>query len=137
VQAVNAQGSSAFTATVSCTTAAPVGNYLLTLGTRPTNGPFVHGQTGIAEGVNDNSISGDGSHTVPASVWLAWSLSNSVVPTTGLQSLSVTTMDGHNQWVNWVAAPGSAGNYYMWFVAKDGAGTVVATYVSPSTYSVT
>lgn len=137
VSAVNGGGSSSFTATTNGTTTA-TGNYLLTIGTRPTAGPFAHGLSGsIAEGVNDNSATADGSYTSPAAVSLGWSLSNSIPPTTGLQAATFTNLDGHNQWVQWMSTPATAGNYYLWAIATNSGDTVVATWVSLSTYSVT
>ena len=72
-----------------------------------------------------------------------WSTSNTVAPTTGLAAMSNTyggslfALDGHNQW--WVSgnAPTSAGSWYLWFVAANSSGTVVAAFVSPSPYTTT
>jgi hypothetical protein len=70
-------------------------------------------------------------------VSLGWSLSNSIPPTTGLQAATFTNLDGHNQWVQWMSTPATAGNYYLWAIATNSGDTVVATWVSLSTYSVT
>jgi hypothetical protein len=45
-------------------------------------------------------------------------------------------LDGHNQWYAWGNAPAAAGTWYLWFVATDTSGAVVATFVS-SAFTVT
>ena len=140
VQAVNAAGSSAWTAPI---TAATTGNYLLTAGTSPTAGSTWPKSTGgIAVNVNDDSTGIDGSHSIPSAVSFGWSLSNTVAPTSGLTaaagtSQSIPGMTGHNLWYQWISAPSSAGAYYFWAIAKDAGGSAVATYVSPSAFAVT
>ena len=76
------------------------GNYLLTAGFAPTAGAtWQVNLGGIIVNTNDNTVAGDGSHTVPASVSHAFSLSNSVVPTTGFQGVaSQFSNGGHNWW---------------------------------------
>ena len=140
VQAVNTGGSSGWTAAI---TAATAGNYLLTAGASPSAGStWAHGAGGISVSVNDNSVAADGSHTVPASVSFGWSLSNTLVPTTGLTAASGTSqsipgMTGHNLWYQWISAPASAGAYYFWAIGKDSGGGTAATYVSPSAFTIT
>jgi hypothetical protein len=140
VQAVNAAGSSAWTAPI---TAATTGNYLLTAGSSPTAGStWPKSTSGIAVNVNDDSTAVDGSHSIPAAVSFGWSLSNTVAPTSGLTaaagtSQSIPGMTGHNLWYQWISAPSSSGAYYFWAIAKDAGGTAVASYVSSSAFAVT
>jgi Fibronectin type III domain len=140
VQAVNAGGSSAWTAPITAVTA---GNYLLTAGTSPTAGAtWPRSTSGIAVNVNDNSVGVDGSHTIPVAVLFGWSLSNTIAPTGGLTpasgtSQSIPGMTGHNLWYLWTSSPASAGAYYFWAIGKDSGGAVIATYVSPSAFAVT
>jgi hypothetical protein len=139
-QAVNAGGSSGWTAPL---TAATAGNYLLTAGASPAAGSTWPANTsGIAVNVNDNSVAADGSHTVPASVLFGWSQSNSTVPSSGLTAAAGTAqglpgMSGHNLWYQWISAPATAAAYFFWAIAKDSSGTTVATYVSQSAFAVT
>jgi hypothetical protein len=129
VQAVNAAGSSAWTAPI---TAATTGNYLLTAGSSPTAGSTWPKSTGgIAVNVNDDSTGIDGSHSIPSAVLFGWSLSNTVAPTSGLTaaagtSQSIPGMTGHNLWYQWISAPSSSGAYYFWAIAKDACGSAVA-----------
>ena len=74
--------------------------------------------------------------TVPASVAFYWSNSNTIVPTAGAQPCVQWSNAGHNLWVQYINAPGTAGNYFLWAVAKDSGGAVVATYVWPSAFTV-
>lgn len=141
VAAVNSGGTSSFTAT---TTASGGGTapfneagYLLTMGSRPQAGPFVHNVGTVVTVVNDNSISADGSNTAPAAVSTGWSLVNTIAPTTGLHALLQITLDGHNQWSDYSPPPTSAGAFYLWFIAYNSGGTIVAAYVSPTTYTAT
>src|SRR5271165_1395707 len=87
-------------------------------------------------------MAADGSHTLPTSVMFGWSVSNSVMPTSGLTaaagtSQSISGMSGHNLWYQWISAPAAAGAYYFWAIAKNSGGAAVATYVSPSTFAIT
>ncbi|MEJ0019703.1 MAG: fibronectin type III domain-containing protein [Acetobacteraceae bacterium] len=138
VSAVNAGGSSAWTAAVTAATTSG-GNYLLTAGFAPTAGTtWQVNLGGIIVNTNDNSVAGDGSHTVPASVSHAFSLSNSVVPTTGFQGVaSQFSNGGHNWWGTYMTAPATPGNYYIWAVAKDAGANVVATLCLPTAFTVT
>ncbi|HME19865.1 MAG TPA: fibronectin type III domain-containing protein [Acetobacteraceae bacterium] len=144
VEAVNAGGNSGWTAAITATTTSGgSGNYLLTAGMNPSAGStWAHGTSGIAVNVNDNSVAADGSHTLPTSVMFGWSVSNSVMPTSGLTaavgtSQSISGMSGHNLWYQWISAPAAAGAYYFWAIAKNSGGAAVATYVSPSTFAIT
>lgn len=142
VQAVNGGLTSSWTSTVSEATVAP-SNYLLTwTGTMNTNIPlggstFTPSQGAIVAQVNDNSAAGDGDHTVPAATYFAWSTSGSVMPVSGYISTVQYTNNGHNLWVQYINAPASAGNYYLWAIAENSSGAVVATYVWPSPCVVT
>lgn len=131
VQAVNAGGSSNWTAATTATTAvAP--NYLLTPVAPAAGYTAAHGTNGIIAQVNDNSASEDGSHTVPHSVNLAWSVSNTVQPTTGMQTtVQYTNNTGHNLWVTYANGPTVAGTWYLWGIAYDANSNVVTTCVSP------
>jgi hypothetical protein len=73
---------------------------------------------------------------VPASVAFYWSNSNTIVPTAGAQPCVQWSNAGHNLWVQYISAPGTAGNCFLWAVAKDAGGSVVATYVWPSAFTV-
>ena len=142
VQAVNGGLTSSWTSTVVGTTIAP-SNYDLTwTGTMNTNIPlsgstFTPSQGAIVAQVNDNSASGDGNHTVPAAVYFAWSASNTTMPTAGYISTVQYTNNGHNLWVQYINAPASAGSYYLWAIAENSSGAVVATYVWPNPCTVT
>jgi hypothetical protein len=75
---------------------------------------------------------------VPASLSHAFSLSNSVVPTTGFQGVaSQFSNGGHNWWETYMNAPAVPGNYYIWAVAKDAGANVVATFCLPTAFTVT
>jgi len=129
VQALNAGGTSAWTAAVTSSTAAP-SNYLLTSFAPAAGYTAAHSTNGIIAQVNDNSASGDGGHTVPHAVNLAWSASSTVMPTTGLQSTVQYSNVGHNLWVTYANGPTTAGTWYLWGIAYDSGGNVVATCVS-------
>jgi hypothetical protein len=142
VEAVNAVGNSGWTATVTAATTAG-GNYLLTVGFLPVAGStWQTSQGGIGANVNDNSAAIDGSHTIPASVVFALSLSNSVVPVDSghgaadLETASQFSNGGHNYWAAYMNAPATAGNYYLWAIAKNSGANVVATFCFPSAYTV-
>ena len=137
VCATNAGGSSAWTASRTAATTSG-GNYSLSnTNHSPADGStFSINQSGIIAQISDDSASGDGSHTVPASVAFYWSNSNTIVPTAGAQPCVQWSNAGHNLWVQYISAPGTAGNYFLWAVAKDAGGSVVATYVWPSAFTV-
>ncbi len=137
VQAVNAGGNSAWTAAVTAVTTSG-GNYSLSnINHNPADGAtFTVNQGGIIAQISDDSAAIDGSHTVPASVAFYFSTSNSVVPTSGAQPATQWSNAGHNFWVQYINAPGTAGNYYLWAVAKDSGGNVVKTFIWPSAFTV-
>jgi hypothetical protein len=131
VEAVNAGGNSGWTAATTATTAVPP-NYLLTAYAPAAGYTEAHGTNGIIAQVNDNSASQDGSHTVPHSVNLAWSVSSTIQPTTGMQTTAqYTNNTGHNLWVTYANGPTVAGTWYLWGIAYDTNGNVAATCVSP------
>jgi hypothetical protein len=127
IEAVNAGGNSGWTAATTASTA----NYLLTPYAPAAGYTAAHGTNGIIVQVNDNSSSGDGTHTVPHAVNVAWSVSNTVQPTTGMQSTVQYSTAGHNLWVVYANGPTVAGTWYLWGVEYDVNGNVVATSVSP------
>ncbi|MBS0559547.1 MAG: fibronectin type III domain-containing protein [Proteobacteria bacterium] len=129
VQAANAGGSSAWTAAVTSTTAVQ-SNYLLTPFAPAAGYTAPHGTNGIVAQVNDNSASGDGGHTVPHAVNVAWSTSSTAMPTSGLQSTVQYSNAGHNLWVTYANGPATAGTSYLWGIAYDSGNNVVATCVS-------
>jgi hypothetical protein len=137
VRATNAGGSSAWTASHTTATTSG-GNYSLSnINHNPSDGStFAINQGGIIAQISDDSASGDGNHTVPASVAFYWSNSNTVVPTANAQAAGPWSNAGHNMWVQYINAPGTAGNYYLWAVAKDAGANVVATYVWPSAFTI-
>jgi hypothetical protein len=137
VRATNAGSSSAWTASYTASTASG-GNYSLSnINHNPADGStFSINQSGIIAQISDDSASGDGTHTVPASVAFYWSNSNTVVPTAGAESCVQWSNAGHNLWVQYINAPGTVGSYYLWAVAKNASGSVVATYVWPSAFTV-
>lgn len=127
VEAVNAGGNSGWTATTTATTA----SYDLTY-TAPAAGyTAAHGTNGIIAQVSDNAISSLGSHTSPSLVYLAWSTSNTVQPTTGLQSTTYYNGTQASLWVTYANGPTSAGTYYLWGIAYNSVGTQVASCVGP------
>ncbi|MEJ0020745.1 MAG: fibronectin type III domain-containing protein [Acetobacteraceae bacterium] len=141
VEAVNSGGNSGWTAAVTASTTSG-GNYLLTAGFAPTAGSTwsISALAGgsIIVNTNDNSIAADGSHTVPASVSHAFSLSNSVVPTVFPDGPGAAFSNGgHNWWGTYAHAPATPGNYYLWAVAKDSGANVVATLCLPSAFTIT
>jgi hypothetical protein len=142
VEAVNSGGNGGWTAAITAATTSG-GNYLLTAGFLPAAGAtWQTGQGGIGVNCNDNSSTGDGSHTVPASVQFALSLSNSVVPVNAgagaadLETGSQFSNGGHNYWAGYMNAPAAPGNYYLWAIAKDAGGNVAATVCWPSPFTV-
>jgi hypothetical protein len=138
VQAVNAGGASAWSGSITASTAA-VSNYLLTPGIYPAAGStYVHGSTGNAFLVNINTSSGDGSYTQPAMDQYGWSTSNTVPPSTWANmTAGIYPAGGHNYDTTYGAAPATAGTYYMWFQALNSTGTVVFQLVLPYSTVVT
>ena len=117
---------------------APAGNYLLTTGFFPILGSTWSSTAGgIVVNVGDNSAPVDGGHGIPAGVAFAWSLTNSVPPTTGLTDGMQFNIDAHKYWGAYLTGPGSSGNYFLWAIAKDTNGTVVQSLCWPSTFSFT
>jgi cellulose 1,4-beta-cellobiosidase len=144
VAGVNTVGTTAYSSSVEGTTSASSGaGYSLTYtgtggGNIPTSGAtYAHGAGGIIAQINDNSSSGDGSHTVPSGVVFAWGSSNTVAPTTGLQTASQYSNGGHNMWVVYLNAPATAGSYYLWAIGYSSGSTVAATYVWPESMPIT
>jgi Fibronectin type III domain len=147
VQTVNGGLTSAWTSAVSeATTAA--GNYLLTYtGTEYNNvpqsgGTYSASQGGIIAQININTSSADGSYSAPAAVYFAWGTSGSTYPTSseaagGYQSTESYTYNSHNLMVQYINAPSSTGTYYLWAIAVNSGGSVVATYVWPATFTIT
>jgi hypothetical protein len=158
VQSVNGTATSAFTTTITnSTSAASSGQfnsagYLLSSGVNggvpvgpysiAVNGPSAPGAPNIAFNVNDNSASADGSHTTPASVYFAWSTSNTVSPTGGIAASnmyggSIFNLSGHNVWWVYGSTPNTPGTYYLWALAYNGGGTLVAAFVNSGAVTVT
>jgi hypothetical protein len=145
VAANSAGNGSTASSTVNATTSASSGSYLLTDGTTPWTGgnPYTHGGAGsIAVNVDDNTQDGEGPHTLPANVQFALSTSNSVQPSTGLVSAAGYTTgipgsSGRNLWYQWLTIPSTPGTYYLWSLALNGGGSVVASFHSTSTVTVT
>jgi hypothetical protein len=129
VEAVNAGGTSAWSSQVVSTTAAP-SNYLLTSFAPAAGYTAAHGTNGIIVQINDNSATGDGTHTVPHAVNIAWSTGNTTVPSSGLQTTTQYSNGGHNLWVTYANGPTTAGTWYVWGIAYDAGGNIVATCVS-------
>ncbi len=144
VAANSASSGSTASSSVTASTAASGGSYLLDEGSlaHTTGNPYTHGAGGsVPVNVDDNSTSGEGSHTVPANVFFVLSTSNSVEPTTGLvaatgSSTGIPGGGGRNLWYQWLTIPSSAGTYYLWSIAKNGGGDTVETFVSPSAVTV-
>ena len=144
VAAVAGGVTGSYTSGVSGTTLAS-GHYLLTpaptrasptIGWSGTAITMASGQPSGGYNLSDNSASGDGSHTVPAFVYFGWSTSNTVAPTSLNGAAGQVTLDGHNLWYSYtVTYPGSAGTYYLWGIAKNSGGSVVATCVSPTPFT--
>jgi Fibronectin type III domain len=146
VQAVNGALASAYTGSVlNTTTAVASGIYKLTpsptrqsptLGWAGTTMTRANGQPASGYNVSDNSAAGDGAYPVPASVGFAWSSSNTVVPSATNAGSNGLSLDGHNLWFSWsVTYPTAAGNYYLWAIARDGAGNIGGTCVSPTPFT--
>jgi hypothetical protein len=136
VESVNAGGNSGWTAASTGSTAAP-SNYLLTqtnfgnAGQTPAVGySAAHGTNGIVAQVNDNSSSSDGSKTAAYAVNFAFSTSNSVQPTSGMQAAVQYSTGGHNLWVQYVNGPTTAGTWYLWALEYDSSGTIQSTTVT-------
>lgn len=138
VAAVNLNGATASNIATVPTTAAGAG-YLLTPGFQPVAGAtWPAGTTNIGCNVNDNSASGDGSHTAPNSLSFGWSTSNTTAPTTNLTGAAWQFANGgHNYWAAYPAAPSVPGTYYLWAIAYDSGSTIVATCPSTNSYVVT
>jgi hypothetical protein len=136
VEAVNTGGNSGWTAAITAATTSG-GNYLLTMGFLPVGGSTWQVNTGgIGVNSNDNSATGDGAHTMPASVAHAWSQSNSVAPTTGLTPATQFSNGGHNYWASYMNAPATPGNYYLWAIARDSGANVVQAICWPSAFTI-
>ena len=146
VQSVNGAVTGAYTASsANTTTAATTGVYkLMPAPTRqsPTQGwvgttlTRANGQPASGYNLTDSSAVGDGAYPVPASVGFAWSVSNTVVPVVTNAGSNGLTLDGHNLWYTWsVTYPSTAGNYYLWAIARDSAGNIGGTCVSSSPFN--
>jgi hypothetical protein len=146
VQAVNGALVSSYSPSATNTTSASnAGIYKLTAApTRqsPSQGwagttiTMANGQPGSGYNVSDNSAAADGSYPVPASVGFAWSASNTVVPPVTNPGTPGLTLDGHSLWYTWtVNYPSMAGSYYLWAIAKDSAGNIGGTCVSPTPFT--
>jgi hypothetical protein len=138
VEAVNLGGTSAWSGVVTASTPV-VSNYLLSPGIpvnplpssgwattetlAPNNGPGVNAV--------DNSSNG---YTAPSAVSFGWSTSNQTQPTTGLTAASNFEP---SWWAAYPPTPSAAGSYYLWGIAYNANGQVVATCVSPVTFTVT
>jgi hypothetical protein len=129
VEAVNAGGVSGWTVAVTAATSAP-SNYLLTSFAPAAGYTAAHGTNGIVAQINDNSAAGDGSHTVPHAVNIAWSTGNTTAPTVGMQTTTQYSNGGHNFWVTYANGPTIAGTWYLWGIGYDANSNVVATCVS-------
>ena len=149
VVAVNSAGSSG-AVTASGTTSASGGTgpfnssgYLITVGVSggtPT-GTIARSNGTVPVNVNDNSVV-TGSYTVPHSVSFAWGANNTSYPTTGLQAASgsVTTIpgaNGENLWYLYMQPPASPGTYYLWALAYNTGGTLVAAFVEANAVTFT
>jgi fibronectin type 3 domain-containing protein len=138
VEAVNAGGTSAWSIVATASTPV-VSNYLLSPGIpanplpsagwatpetlAPSNGPGVNAV--------DNSSNG---YTAPSAVSFGWSSSNQTPPTNG-----VTTASNFEPswWAAYPPTPSVAGSYYLWGIAYNASGQIVATCVSPVAFTVT
>ena len=60
----------------------------------------------------------------PASLNTAWSASNTVVPTTGLNAATAFSYGGSTYWGSYPESPATAGTYYVWAVTPDGSALV-------------
>jgi hypothetical protein len=134
VQAVNGAGASAFTATVTATTAPPAGNYALGSGFQPfASGTSYAASATALTNVSDLTTSDDGSHTAPANIYFGWSASSTDAPasTAGMTAADGQFVNGgHNYWYAWaVPAPATPGTYYFWALATDAGGNIVASCV--------
>lgn len=131
VEALNAGGNSGWTAATTASTP----YYYLTHYAPASGYTAPHTTTAIIAQVNDNSVPSDGSHTLPTSASVAWSTSNTVAPTTGLQAAGVyyntQLVPPQNLWGAYANGPPAAGTYYLWGFAYNATGALVATCVSP------
>ncbi len=135
VVAAGATGSGPASPIVTATTAC-IGNYLLTTGFLPVAGStWLSTSGGIGVNVQDNSAPVDGSHAVPASVAFAWSLDNGAMPTSGLTPGMQFAIDAHKYWGVYFDGPGSAGDYYLWAIARDADANVVQALCWPSAFT--
>lgn len=140
VIATNSVGDGLASSIVTATTAsaASTSDYLLTTGFLPTAGStWASTAAGIGVNAADNSAVVDGSYTVPASVAFAWSLSDTVAPTTGLVPGSQFSIDVHNYWSAYLNGPGAPGACYLWAIAKDSGGNVVQSLCWTSAFTFT
>lgn len=134
VQAVNAAGSSAFTATVNATLGAASGNYAMGSGYQPLgNGTSYGHSTDVTANVSDMTTAAGGSHTAPANVYFGWSTSATQAPTStaGMSAAQGQFANGgSNYWYSFnVPAPATPGSYYFWSVETDAGGNIVASVV--------
>jgi Fibronectin type III domain len=87
---------------------------------------FTHG-SGNINGVNNAGTNINTSPT-PAAVYLDATTSNTVIPTSGLTSL--TDYGSPYYWADYYPVPGTPGTYYLWALAKDGSGDLLGALVS-------
>jgi hypothetical protein len=138
VQATNATGTSAWSSPTTASTAA-LSAYLLSQtfyggpGQTPAIGyTAAAGTNGIPAAVTDNSTSAGSNpnHTAPAAVNFAWSTSNTVQPTAGMQAATIYDNGGYQFWTCYVNGPTTPGTYYLWAIGYSSSGAVVATTVT-------
>ena len=123
VAAMNAGGSSAYTATVNGTTAAAAST---TAAWGPYPASIVHGTGGIVYNLSVTS------GTAPTTVAIGFSASQTVAP-----SPMPAVADGlagnfnGNFWGTYMHAPASAGTVYGWAIGYSSGGAVLFTLVGP------
>jgi hypothetical protein len=87
---------------------------------------FTHG-SGNINGVNNAGINVNAAPE-PYAVYLDATTSNTVIPTSGLTS--VTYYNSTYQWADFYPVPSAPGTYYLWALAKDSSGNLIGAMVS-------
>jgi hypothetical protein len=138
VEAVNAGGTSAWSAMVTASTPA-ISNYSLSPGIPANPQPNAGWATTMSyapnfgPGVNAVDNSNNGS-LVPSAVSFGWSTNSQTPPTSGLTSASNFEP---TWWAAYPPTPNVAGSYYLWGIAYTASGQIATTCVSPVTFTVT
>lgn len=133
-------GGAAYDVQVQATNATPNPGAWSSLGTGTTWGATVAqgGWTAAATQTHGASVAPSGgvqmvavaAPTAVAAAAFAWSISNTVVPSSGLIAAGA---DGQsNGWGQWFNTPATTGTYYLWLLAQNASGGTIGALVTPA-----